>query len=208
MLFRSAYKYLNELWQKKQTDVMRFLLRLRAWEYRQLPAICRCTRPSRPEKARMLGYKAKQGYVVFRARVRRGGRKKMVAKGIVYGKPRNAGVNKMKATRNLRSIAEERVGRKIGGLRVLNSYWCGEDARHRWFEVIMIDQSHKTIRDDPRINWICNATHKHREMRGVTAAGRRGRGLTKRGPHFATKARPSRRATWKKHQLVRLRRFR
>merc|ERR1719460_2858966 len=109
---------------------MRFLLRLRAWEYRQLPAICRCTRPSRPEKARMLGYKAKQGYVVFRARVRRGGRKKMVAKGIVYGKPRNAGVNKMKATRNLRSIAEERVGRKIGGLRVLNSYWCGEDARH------------------------------------------------------------------------------
>ena len=52
-----------------------------------------------------------------------------------YGKPRNAGVNKMKATRNLRSIAEERVGRKIGGLRVLNSYWCGEDARHRWYEV-------------------------------------------------------------------------
>merc|ERR1719201_1534565 len=99
----------------------------------------------------------------------------------------------MKATRNLRSIAEERVGRKIGGLRVLNSYWCGEDARHRWFEVIMIDQSHKAIRDDPRINWICNPTHKHRKMRG---------------PHFATKSRPSKRATWKKHQLVRLRRFR
>ena len=47
----------------------------------QLPAICRCTRPSRPEKARMLGYKAKQGYVVFRTRIRRGGRKKMVSKG-------------------------------------------------------------------------------------------------------------------------------
>ena len=62
-------------------QVMRFLLRLRAWEYRQLPAICRCTRPSRPEKARMLGYKAKQGYVVFRTRIRRGGRKKMVSKG-------------------------------------------------------------------------------------------------------------------------------
>merc|ERR1719236_380256 len=48
----------------------------------------------------MLGYKSKQGYSVFRCRVRRGGRKKMVSKGIVYGKPRNAGVNKMKATRN------------------------------------------------------------------------------------------------------------
>merc|ERR1719158_2213438 len=61
----------------------------------------------------MLGYQAKQGFVVFRTRVRRGGRKKMVSKGIVYGKPRNAGVNKMKCTRNLRSVAEERVGRKI-----------------------------------------------------------------------------------------------
>merc|ERR1719335_1079522 len=135
----------------------------------------------------MLGFKAKQGYVVFRTRIRRGGRKKMVAKGIVYGKPRNAGVNKMKATRNLRNIAEERCGRKIGGLRVLNSYWVGED---------------------PRINWICNPTHKHREMRGLTSAGRHGRGLHKRGPHFATKARPSKRATWLRHQRVRLRRFR
>ena len=53
----------------------------------------------------------------------------------MYGKPRNAGVNKMKAVRNLRSIAEERAGKKIGGLRVLNSYWVGEDARHRWYEV-------------------------------------------------------------------------
>merc|ERR1719408_870902 len=55
----------------------------------------------------MLGYKAKQGYVVFRSRVRRGGRKKNVSKGIVYGKPRNAGINKMKATRNYRALAEE-----------------------------------------------------------------------------------------------------
>merc|ERR1719158_2499226 len=52
----------------------------------------------------MLGYKAKQGYVVFRTRIRRGGRKKMVAKGIVYGKPRNAGVNKMVAKGNLRML--------------------------------------------------------------------------------------------------------
>mmetsp|Transcript_21801 Transcript_21801/g.68811 ORF Transcript_21801/g.68811 Transcript_21801/m.68811 type:complete len:257 (+) Transcript_21801:101-871(+) len=43
-----AYKYLQELWRKKQSDVMRFLARLRTWEYRQLPAIHRCSRPSRP----------------------------------------------------------------------------------------------------------------------------------------------------------------
>lgn len=54
-----AYKYLEELWRKKQSDVMRFILRIRTWEYRQLPVIHRCAHPSRPDKARRLGYKAK-----------------------------------------------------------------------------------------------------------------------------------------------------
>ena len=47
-----AYKYMEELWKKKQSDVMRFLSRVRVWEFRQLPAINRATRPSRPDKAR------------------------------------------------------------------------------------------------------------------------------------------------------------
>ena len=38
----------------------------------------------------------------------------------------NQGVNKWKSARNLRSIAEERVGRKCGSLRVLNSYWVAQ----------------------------------------------------------------------------------
>jgi hypothetical protein len=59
-----AYKYLEELWRKKQSDVLRFLLRVRCWEFRQLPGIVRLTRPSRPDKARRLGYKAKQVSVV------------------------------------------------------------------------------------------------------------------------------------------------
>lgn len=55
-----AYKYLEELWRKKQADLLRFLLRVRAWEYRQLPKIYRLTRPTRTDKAHRLGYKAKQ----------------------------------------------------------------------------------------------------------------------------------------------------
>lgn len=82
-----AYKYLEELWKRKQSDVMSFILRMRAYEFRQLPTIHRCTQSSRPDKARRMGYKKKQGYVIYRIRVRRGGRKKPVAKGIVYGKP-------------------------------------------------------------------------------------------------------------------------
>ena len=126
-----AYKYLEELWKKKQSDVMNFILRLRAWEYRQLPGIHRATRPSRPDKARRLGYKAKQGFVIYRVRVRRGGRKRPVRKGIVYGKPASVGINHLKFARNLRSVAEERVGKRLGGLRVLNSYWVAQDGTHK-----------------------------------------------------------------------------
>merc|ERR1711972_1027856 len=195
-----AYKYLEEFWRKKQTDVFRFLARLRTWEFRQLPAIHRCSRPSRPDKARRLGYKAKQGVLVYRVRVKRGDRKKRVAKGIVYGKPGHQGINKWKAVRNLRNVAEERIGRKCGGLRVLNSYWVAADSRHKWFEVVMVDPMHKAIRDDPRINWICKPVMKHRELRGLTAAGRKARGMTVKGKR-ATKIRPSTRAAYRKHSL-------
>merc|ERR1711904_529453 len=100
-----AYKYLREIWNRKQSDVTRFLQRVRAWEFRQLPTIYRATRPTRPDKARRLGYKAKQGYCIYRVRIRRGGRKRPVHKGQVYGKPRNAGINHLKARRSLRSVA-------------------------------------------------------------------------------------------------------
>ena len=75
-----AYKFVEELWKKKQSDVLRFLLRVRCWEYRQLPGIVRLARPSRPDKARRMGFKSKQGYVVYRVRVRRGGRKRPISK--------------------------------------------------------------------------------------------------------------------------------
>lgn len=49
------------------------------------------------------------GYVIFRIRVRRGGRKRPVAKGATYGKPKSHGVNQLKPTRNLQSIAEVKL---------------------------------------------------------------------------------------------------
>ncbi|GFQ07316.1 60S ribosomal protein l15 [Phtheirospermum japonicum] len=145
-----AYTYILELWKKKQSYVMRFLLRARCWEYRQLPAVVHVTHPTRPEK----------GYVVYRVRVRRGGRKRPVPKGIIYGKPTNQGVTQLKFHRSKRSVAEERAGRKLGGLRVLNSYWINEDSTYKYFEVILIDPAHTNVHNDPRINWIFNPVHK------------------------------------------------
>lgn len=38
---------------------------------------------------------------------------------------------------------QERVGRRCGGLRVLNSYWVGQDSTYKFYEVIMVDPAHK-----------------------------------------------------------------
>ncbi|KAJ5187672.1 hypothetical protein N7449_010666 [Penicillium cf. viridicatum] len=191
-----ALKYVEEIQKKKQSDVIRFLLRVRCWELRQLNAIHRASRPSRPDKARRLGYKAKQGYVIYRARVRRGGRKRPVSKGATYGKPTNHGVNQLKYQRALKSTAEERVGRRAANLRVLNSYWINQDSTYKYYEVILVDPQHKAIRRDARINWICNPVHKHRESRGLTATGKKSRGINKGHRYNNTKA--GRRHTWKR----------
>ncbi|PIO62882.1 ribosomal L15 [Teladorsagia circumcincta] len=101
-----AYKYMQEIWRKKQSDVMRYILRIRTWQYRQLSAVHRVSRPTRPEKARRMGYRAKQGYCIYRVRVRRGNRKRPVTKGQTYGKPKTHGVNELKLARSKQAIAE------------------------------------------------------------------------------------------------------
>ncbi|CAB66171.1 60S ribosomal protein L15-B [Schizosaccharomyces pombe] len=199
-----AYKYLEELAKKKQSDVNLFLSRVRAWEYRQMNVIHRASRPSRPDKARRLGYKAKQGYVIYRIRVRRGGRKRPVPKGQTYGKPVHQGVNHLKYQRSARCTAEERVGRYCSNLRVLNSYWVNQDATYKFFEVILVDPSHKAIRRDPRINWIVNPVHKHRESRGLTSIGKKSRGIGK-GHRYNNSPQH---ATWLRHNTLSLRRYR
>lgn len=75
----------GELGRKKQSDVMHFLLRVRCWRYRQLPRLPRAPRPTQHDKARRLGYQAKQGYDIYRIRVRHGGRERPVPKGAPYG---------------------------------------------------------------------------------------------------------------------------
>ena len=49
--------------------------------------------------------------------------------------------------------------------------------------------------------------HKHRELRGLTSAGKKYRGLRGKGSRY-TKNAPSKRATWLKHNSPSLRRYR
>ena len=152
------------------------------------------------------GYKAKQGYVIYRIRVRRGGRKRPAPKGATYGKPTNQGINQLKYQRSLRATAEERVGRRCANLRVLNSYWINQDSTYKYFEIILVDPQHKAIRRDPRINWIVNPVHKHRESRGLTATGKKSRGLNKGHRYNNTKG--GRRKAWKRNNTLSLWRYR
>ncbi|KAL0607465.1 60S ribosomal protein L15, partial [Plecturocebus cupreus] len=50
-------------------------------------------------------------------------------------KPVHHGVNQLKFAPSLQSIAEEEAGRHCGALRVLNSYWVGEDSTYKFFEM-------------------------------------------------------------------------
>ena len=97
---------------------------------------------------------------------------------------------KITPKKNLQIIAEERAARKFPNLEVLNSYYLVEDGRHKWYECILVDPNNPSIVADPKINWIGLSANKRRVYRGLTSAGKRGRGLRKKGIG-AEKLRPS-----------------
>ncbi|MHA1267374.1 MAG: 50S ribosomal protein L15e [Candidatus Helarchaeota archaeon] len=185
---RSAYKFIAETWTNSPRDEFKQLRWQRLIDWRKEPAIIRVEHPTRLDRARRLGYKAKQGYIIARVRVRRGGRRKQRPKR--GRKPKKMGVNKFTPKKSIRWIGEERVQRKFPNMEVLNSYPVGRDGRWKWFEVILVDPHHPVIKSDPRINWICDSAHKSRVHRGLTAAGKKSRGLIQKGKG-AEKVRPS-----------------
>lgn len=186
-----AYKYIAEAWKKPEKSFVKEIMRERLIEWRKQSVIGRIEKPTRLDKARKLGYKAKQGFVMVRVRVRRGGLRKVRPK--AGRRPKRMGVKKFKPAKSLRLIAEERAARKFPNLETLNSYWVGEDGRSKWFEVIMVDPNHPAIKSDENINWICEKQHKRRVFRSLTSAGKKVRALRTRGKG-SEKVRPSRKA--------------
>nr|BAN39497.1 60S ribosomal protein L15, putative [Entamoeba histolytica] len=202
-----AYKYINALNRKKQSDVLRFLRRIRCWELRHLPRIHRVARPTNPERARRLGYKPKSGFVIYSVRIHRGNRKVSARKGIVHRKPACQGIHKIKRVKSLQAIAEQRVGKHCGALRVLNSYFIGQDSTYRFFEVILVDPFNAAIRNDPKMNWICADKQKRREARGLTSAAKKSRGFTGKGGRY-NKIGAGARGNLKRRNLLQLKRYR
>jgi large subunit ribosomal protein L15e len=196
------YKYVSELYQnlrRKYSDPeyadMRELIIGRKKDWRKGRAIVRVDRPLRIDKARQYGYKAKQGFVISRVRVRRGvtGRPRP-AKG---RRPKRAGQRKIAPSKGKQRVAEERAARRFMNLEVLGSYWVWEDGQYKWFEVILLDPSHPVIKSDKDVSWVTEKQHSNRVFRGLTPSGKKGRGLRKKGIG-AEKVRPSIRAKGRK----------
>lgn len=167
------YKHIREAWRKPQEN-MPELWRERLIAWRQESSTTTLEHPTRIDRARSLGFKAKQGYIIVRQRVTRGDHERPQIKG--GRRPKRFGT-RMNLNKNYQQIAEERAQKKFTNLAVLNSYWVARDGKHAWYEVILVDPNHPVIQADPKINWICQAKNKSRVFHGKTSAGRKSRGM-------------------------------
>ena len=185
---KGFYKRIAEIW-KRPKEGLGPLWQQRLILWRRTESVVRVDKPLRLDRARSLGYKAKRGIIVVRVRVKRGGRKRP--------KPTKKGRRSKRQTirkilkLNYRAVAEQRAASKFRNLEVLNSYWVGKDGKYYWYEIILVNPHAPEIKTDKHLSWIKN--QKGRVFRGLTSAGRKGRGLHKKGKG-AEKARPSRRA--------------
>ena len=189
-MVKSVYEFIREQWKKPDTS-FKSPQQQRMIQWRKEKNFLKVDKPLRIDRARSLGYKAKQGYIVVRARVRKGSLRKHHIRG---GRRAAAkGITKITAAKSTKRIAEERTSKKFPNMEVLNSYWVGEDGRNHYYEVILVDPFHPVIEKDTNINWITNPSNKRRVLRGKTSAGQKGRGLHYKGKGVE-KVRPSIRA--------------
>jgi large subunit ribosomal protein L15e len=182
-------KYVKQAWQEHAPAQHRELL----LQIRQEPVTIRIDRPTRIDRARSLGYKPKQGVVVVRQRVLRGGRMRPDIKG--GRRTAHSGQHKT-LKKNYQQVAEERAASCYQNCEVVNSYKLLEDGKFAWYEVILVDRMAPTVLADKNLRGI--AQQHDRAGRGLTSAGRRARGLRQKG-QGAEKQRPSLRAHERRH---------
>lgn len=164
--------------------------------YRHLKGtVVKLEKPTNIARARELGYKAKQGIIVVLTKVRKGSG--LIRRPTKGRRPKRMGVNKITRRISIQRMAENKAADKFVNMEVLNSYLVGEDGQHKYYEVILVDPSHPRIITDKDLHWICDPQHKGRSYKGTTSAGKKNRGLDKKGKG-SEKNRPSLRANNRK----------
>jgi large subunit ribosomal protein L15e len=166
------YKAIRETWQNNRDELEQQM----TLQWRGEPATIRIFRPTRLDRARSLGYKAKQGFVLIRQRVDAGGRQR----------PKITGGRRTKHNRrykvldmNYQGVAERRACENYPNCEVMSSYLVGSDSKHKWYEVILVDRAHPQILADKNAKGV--ATQLGRAQRGLTSANRKSRGLRNKG---------------------------
>jgi len=124
-------------------------LRAKAIEWRKQNALVRVDRPSRIQRARRLGYKAKQGIVVVRMRVGKGNMRKK--RPVAGRRPKHLGVLRIKPALSMQRVAERRVLERFPNMALLGSYYLHQDGLYLWYEVILADVAHPRIIKDKEI---------------------------------------------------------
>lgn len=171
------YKYVREAWKQPRAN-LGDSYRERLIEWRKLPTITRCEKPTRLDRARSLGYKAKKGFVIVRVKVRKGSHvRSRPSKG---RKPAKMTIQ-LPLRKSLQVVGEGRVQRKFPNLEVINSYFVGDDGVHKFFEVILVDPFSPSIENDKDLKWVLQKQHTKRVARGLTSAGKKSRGLKWKG---------------------------
>jgi large subunit ribosomal protein L15e len=173
----ALYKHIRNLY-KHPTGNLEQLWKKRLVEWRREQATLRIARPTRIDRARSLGYKAKQGFIVVRQRVERGGHQRPK---IRAGRRSKHFGRRVVLSKSYQQIAEERANKRFRNCEVLNSYYVAKDGKYFWYEIILVDKSHPAILADKNINWIFSGKHKGRVYRGKTSAGKHSRGLMYKG---------------------------
>jgi large subunit ribosomal protein L15e len=181
------YKYIRNAW-KKPSESLGSLWQQRLIKWRIEPTTVRVERPTRLDRARSLGYKAKPGFLIVRQRVNRGGRQRPQ---IRHPRRPKAMSRRKDLTMSYQTVCENRSQKKYPNCEVLNSYYVGQDGKYFWYEVILVDRASPSIISDGNIGWI--SSHKGRAARGITSAARKSRGLRAKGKGHE-KSRPSLRA--------------
>jgi len=179
-------KHITRLYRKRPADFIKFQ-RERLIQWRAETAILRLEKPTNIAAARRLGYKAKQGIIVVRVRIPRGGKERP---SIRKGRRSKHTRQRLVLKKSYQWMAEERAAKQYVNLEVLNSYNIGVDGIYSWYEVILLDPQHPSIKKDPQLKWISNGKHKGRVYRGLTSAAKKSRGLGNKGKG-AEKIRPS-----------------
>jgi large subunit ribosomal protein L15e len=186
---KSVYHYVADSFRQTLGPEGAALRHERLLTWRREQTVTRLEHPTRLDRARAIGWKAKRGFILARVRVRRGGQRH---RAIIAGRrPKRKGILRMTLAKSLQRIAEERAAKHYPNLEVLNSYWVGEDGQQKFFEVILIDPAAPEILADRQVQWITSGAQKGRVFRGLTRAGRDGRGLRWKGKG-AERMRPSR----------------